>query len=299
MDPHSTQLDYIVRNNASVTAAWIDYKTDPPTLIIYQHAHRTTDPIKIPTMLAKLPRRYLTGSRLQILIAPATNQRPENDNQICYDEPIPLGTQIQPAYQPWLGTAGAPVLTNTPDTGPIWAILSCAHVLCPHIPRAGHPIHQPDQAHPACAHLTDWRIPDPVTDNLTDCAIADTLIDGYHTIDSTILHCGQPTPGWRNAIEGDEVIKSGRTTGRTTARCLASAATIQVDYHDHTCTFHDQDLYTSDEAPFGAPGDSGSAVLHKDTNKLTGLLFAGGAEITAANPIRHVAAELQLKPSFP
>ena len=98
-----------------------------------------------------------------------------------------------------------------------------------------------------------------------------------------ILDIGLPT-GHRDALIGDLVQKSGRTTEHTVNGEITSVdATINVNYGGiRMATFTDQIIIS--QPGFSAGGDSGSLVLDMN-NCAVGKLFAGSDQITIANHI--------------
>ncbi len=89
---------------------------------------------------------------------------------------------------------------------------------------------------------------------------------------------------------GMEVKKMGRTTGLTFGKIQQVDATIKVNYGVHSAFFADQ-LIAGD---MSRGGDSGSAVVTKDGNKLVGLLFAGSDVVTVMNRIQNVFSALDI-----
>ncbi|SFS69612.1 hypothetical protein [Halostagnicola kamekurae] len=91
-------------------------------------------------------------------------------------------------------------------------------------------------------------------------------------------------------LRGETVIKSGRTTGVTSADLEATSASVRVNFGpEHgPVLFRDQLVagYMSEG------GDSGSPVFADDSGELVGLLFGGSAERTILNKIANVEAEL-------
>jgi uncharacterized repeat protein (TIGR02543 family) len=81
--------------------------------------------------------------------------------------------------------------------------------------------------------------------------------------------------GWTSVSQGDNVRKSGRTTGVTSGEVLYPNVDVVVSYGSKSAYFADQIVVTQDNWSFAQPGDSGSAV-DKD-GKFVGLLFAGSA----------------------
>jgi hypothetical protein len=90
------------------------------------------------------------------------------------------------------------------------------------------------------------------------------------------------------ATLGMEVKKMGRTTGLTTGEVTQIDATVKVQYSVQSAFFADQ-IITTDMSD---GGDSGSAIVTKDDNKLVGLLFAGSDVLTVANRIQNVFSAL-------
>ena len=106
--------------------------------------------------------------------------------------------------------------------------------------------------------------------------------DGYGTPKSSIV---DPSIRMR-------VMKYGRSTGFTRGRITAINATVDVCY-DNACAlvarFVNQIVIRGFR--FSAPGDSGSLIVKAgffDSGKPVGLLFAGSATTTIANPIEAV-----------
>lgn len=294
MHPSPDQLLQLLRDNPNIILAMYDPARGARTVTIL------TDPADHPnaTLNCKAVDDY------SIVRTPARKFRPlicapsltPNDasHTDCQDEPILLGTQLQPAGARWVGTAGLPVRWADQAGHDHWGILSNWHVMHGGIATQGSPQHQPTVAQPACAHLTRWTAPDPNATNYADCAMADALIDGYHTIADELLDIGPPGDTTIDAKLGLPVIKSGRTTGLTHGTCTAVGAAVRVDYGDFVALFADQDIFAADTLPFSAPGDSGSAILGRDCSCPCSLLFAGNDTLTVGNPMRHVTKALNL-----
>ena len=98
---------------------------------------------------------------------------------------------------------------------------------------------------------------------------------------------GTPRSGPVDAKLGQSVQKYGRTTGYTVGQISGINATIDVGYSTGTARFTDQIVITGNG--FSAGGDSGSLIVTKGTllgdRRPVGLLFAGTATTTLANPI--------------
>lgn len=90
------------------------------------------------------------------------------------------------------------------------------------------------------------------------------------------------------------VKKSGRTTQFTRGRITDCNATVRVNYGPAgIATFVNQIIIQSlTPAPFSQGGDSGSLIVTNSTSQPVGLLYAGSASHTIANPISAVTAAL-------
>lgn len=298
MNQYAPDLALLLATYPHVTAAWLDHPQHPTRITIC--TSDTTNPanIHLPQRIKQLKIRVVQNQVFKTLEATARPIDHRNEHQRCQDEPINLGTQIQPAGANWVGTAGAPVRWIDTLGDEHWGILSNWHVMVPE--SENHPTlqHQPTDTFPAIATLRDATRVDPDARNLVDAAIADAFINGRHTISPRILAVGQITRPPLNAYPGLLVRKAGRTTMLTRAMCSAVGAAVRVGYRDFTATFQDQDVYTSTDEPFSAAGDSGSLIFTDGEVAPVSLLFAGGGNLTIANPIRHVAKRFNLQYPF-
>jgi hypothetical protein len=126
--------------------------------------------------------------------------------------------------------------------------------------------------------------------NVVDCAIGKC-----QAMDATreIYFNGAPR-GWRrkaDAVVGDLVRKTGRTTATTLGRIISADATIDVGYGSHgMARFKDQILTTG----MSVGGDSGSLVTTLD-NVAIGLLCAGSSQVTIVNYFENVRALLRVE----
>lgn len=122
--------------------------------------------------------------------------------------------------------------------------------------------------------------------NTLDAAIALTTAEdvGAGTPDGGY---GSPRPWTAEAELGMSVQKYGRTTGHTVGEVSGINATIDVSYRDGRARFENQIVISGQG--FSAGGDSGSLVVTKGLlagdRRPVGLLFAGTATTTLANPI--------------
>ena len=124
--------------------------------------------------------------------------------------------------------------------------------------------------------------------NTVDCAIAEPINDA--DVSEEILEVGIPI-GFSDAIVGEKVKKSGRTSGLTEGTVSSTDALVNVNYGDgKMATFIDQIMTTA----MSEGGDSGSVVLN-EVNEVVGLLFAGSDQVTIVNKISNVLKELGLE----
>ena len=123
--------------------------------------------------------------------------------------------------------------------------------------------------------------------NFVDAAIATPERDDLVSDDILEL---RRAPGLASAGVGSRVRKSGRTTGVTEGKILATDATVEVDYDDRVATFTDQLV----AGPMSEGGDSGSLLLDMD-GRAVGLLFAGSDRTTVFNRADRVAAALGIE----
>jgi hypothetical protein len=98
---------------------------------------------------------------------------------------------------------------------------------------------------------------------------------------------GSPRPWSVEAKIGATVQKYGRTTGQTVGTITGIHATVDVGYGAQRARFEDQIVISG--RGFSAGGDSGSLVVTRGAllgdRRPVGLLFAGSASTTLANPI--------------
>lgn len=124
--------------------------------------------------------------------------------------------------------------------------------------------------------------------NLVDAAIATPLEGGDVT--KNILQIGSIT-GSRPALLGMPVRKYGRTTDHTEGIVTAIHATVDVSYGGGNVARYEEQLVSG---AMSAGGDSGSLVVHRDSQDAIGLLFAGSDSSTIYSPINYVLEALDL-----
>lgn len=286
-DPKTLLTNFLIAN-PTVQAAWFDDETARTTLHVIETPNPGVKNLHIPNELAHLTIRRKYQTPIQILRLYGHPITPFNTNQDCQNEPVTLGTQIQPEGASWLGTAGAPISWIDNHQERHWGLLTNWHVAADGDERVGRSIHQPNNAYPPLAHLADWSGPDESRASHIDAAIADARVDGYHTIANQIIGIGPIGPQPIVAAIGLAASKSGRTTGLTHGHCTAVGASVRVGYGDFTALFEDQDIYEATTGAFSAPGDSGSMIVGTDCKCPASLLFAGNDVVTIGNPMRYI-----------
>lgn len=120
---------------------------------------------------------------------------------------------------------------------------------------------------------------------------------------STSIAAAPPSGTLANAANvlaaNEGVAKSGRSSGLTCSNLSSVSTNVSVDYDVNcggakafTATFSNQVIINGGN--FSASGDSGSLVVTSDTARPVGLLYAGNATSTTANPIQNVISALSL-----
>ncbi|MEM4469157.1 MAG: hypothetical protein QXS32_08845 [Candidatus Nezhaarchaeales archaeon] len=138
------------------------------------------------------------------------------------------------------------------------------------------------------AKLKDWI---PIAEggwNEVDAAIA--KVDAGIPYKNEQLGLGKAKGIRYDVKENEMLFKSGRTSEVTKGPVYATGATVSVNYGEFIAYFKNQILVIN---PFGAPGDSGSAVFDSNMN-LVGLLFAGSISHTVVCPIKSVVEKFGL-----
>lgn len=124
-----------------------------------------------------------------------------------------------------------------------------------------------------------------------------TIISGQVDESGAILEVGTLSAATVAASIGQDVKKSGRTTGLTRSSVDSLNATVQVAYDDECAgdqvfvkVFSNQIIIQNRGSRFLAGGDSGSLMVEDvDTDpRAVGLLFAGSSSLAVANPIDEV-----------
>lgn len=122
--------------------------------------------------------------------------------------------------------------------------------------------------------------------NTVDCALA--LPDKDKDVLDEILQIGTPKT-FGQAVVGEKVCKTGRTTEYTEGEVQAVDALVSVGYGaGKLAIFEDQILTTN----MLQGGDSGSLLLKTDKQTAVGLSFAGSDQVSIHNHINNVKAAL-------
>jgi hypothetical protein len=158
----------------------------------------------------------------------------------------------------------------------------------------------PDEVVGLTEHWIELQIgPDPVPSlplTTVDAALASITGPDEVDVDGVILSIGTVSETPDVPGLGMPVQKTGRTTGRTFGTITAIDVDGIVAYSGGFARFENQLAIEGNCGDlFSAPGDSGSLVLNVPSasdRQVAGLLFAGGGNITLANPIDDVLTEL-------
>ena len=144
---------------------------------------------------------------------------------------------------------------------------------------------------------------DRIPKNTVDCALC--LLDSWDiAIPKPLEVDAKCYEGLASVNVGDEVIKTGRTTGVTKGIIRATDYECRVAMNKDMTEFaYFVDQLLIEPLPpfekFSAPGDSGSSVgaFIDDKLYLIGLLFAGSEKYTVVNKISNVFEALHLDPN--
>ena len=230
------------------------------------------------------------------------------EHQVAQLRPIKLGTSggninDRSTLYCCSGTLGALV-----EGDGVQYILSNNHVLArSNLAEPGEGINQPGQIDQNCgqegivAHLSDFVVirfkrgrVAPL--NKVDAAIG-LVVDGTVDANGAILDIGEVSSETVEAMPGQAVKKSGRTTGFTQGIVTDIGVTVDVGYSkecggpaNQIARFTNQIFIAGTGGAFSAGGDSGSLIVEDAaaSPRAVGLLFAGSSTHTVANPIGAV-----------
>lgn len=227
--------------------------------------------------------------------------------------PIVGGLSIAPLNEHFVGTLGCFLRRVSGGTEQIFA-LSNNHVLADtnrlpigtQIVQPGPEVAPPGPGDVFAALSAFVPIQFPATRlnpvvNRLDCAIA-IVTDRKAIRTGTIFGVKKFTPQVLTPVPGMRVIKSGRTTGVTTGIVTATRVNgVQINYGTQSApriaTFNDTISIVGDGGvPFSAPGDSGSIIIDRDTDRPVALLFAGDGRTTTACDLGSVCSAFQAFP---
>ncbi len=257
---------------------------------------------RLPASVAGIPVEFEITGPIVALNEPAALATDEIDRRQSFPRPVPIGVSTGHSGVT-AGTIGARV-----SDGARLLALSNNHVYAnSNDAQPGDPLLQPGVA-------DGGRNPDHVVATLhdferiafcagftcplnrMDAAVALTTSDdvGYATPDDGY---GSPRSQTAAADLGMKVQKYGRTTGHTHGRVSGINAVIDVSYRGGTARFEDQILISGNG--FSAGGDSGSLIVTEGVllgdRRPVGLLFAGSATSTIANPIDVVLERFDVR----
>lgn len=236
------------------------------------------------------------------------------DHKALQSTPIQLGTSGGWAYDLANGYCCAGTLGALVEDADGQYILSNFHVLTADVVSGGNgrsvqigdPVIQPGlidvecDANQAQVVATIDGYGDPLAGANIDAAIA-AVLPGMVDPSGAILGIGTLSSATVAAYPGQDVKKSGRTTGLKSSTVDSLNATVSVSYETEcagtargTATFTGQIIVRNRRSKFLAGGDSGSLMVENaDTNpRAVGLLFAGSRSLAVANPIDEVLTKL-------
>ena len=227
--------------------------------------------------------------------------------------PIVGGVSIAPLNEHFVGTLGCFLRRISGGTEQIFA-LSNNHVLADtnrlpigtQIVQPGPEVGpaSPGDVFSALSAFVPLQFPatrlNPVVNRL-DCAIA-VVTDRKAIRTGEIFGVKKFVPQVLTPVPGMRVTKSGRTTGVTTGVVTATRVNgVQINYGTQAApriaTFNDTiSIVGDDGVPFSAPGDSGSIIIDRATNRPVALLFAGDGRTTTACDLGGVCSAFQAFP---
>lgn len=223
--------------------------------------------------------------------------------------PIELGTSGGWRYDLANGYCCGGTLGSLIQIGSTKYILSNYHVLTADIVLGGNnriaaigdPVIQPGLIDVGCdansaQNVANLSVLNVLPTANIDAGIAE-IIPGMVDPDGSILEIGELSSSIVTAYIGQEVKKSGRTTGLTRSTISGLNATISITYDDEcagafafTKVFTGQIVIANRGSRFLNSGDSGSLLVEDvDVNpRAVGLLYAGSSSTAIANPIADV-----------
>lgn len=293
------QIERTILAIPGVTGVGLGHNS-PDTIRIYLKSQCPKITCNIPESIGGVPVKQIVTGKIEALtlLEPPVSRRDRF-------RPAPGGVSIG-HFLTGAGTFG--ILCYDATTGEK-LILSNNHVLANESSiqnsraRAGDLVLQPGVSDDAniiangIGELVRWIDMDEIGDinaNEVDCAVARPT--NPEDITDEILEIGRVTE-IGEAVIGDEVMKSGRSTGLLSGKVEDVNATIKIDYgYFKGAAFRNQIVITPSIA---VGGDSGSAIIRKSDNKCVGLLVAGSERITVANRMSIVAQRMNINLGAP
>lgn len=284
------------------TATTLDDDGQPAIMLLVttQKAMRTA-----PATLDGVPVKVVFTDRIVAMGKPGTGV----SHTAIQTAPIQLGTSGGWRYDLANGYCCAGTLGSLIQVGGTQRILSNYHVFEADIVSGGNGrvattgdyVIQPGLIDISCnadnaQNVATLVVTSSLPDNNVDCSSAN-VISGMVDPDGAILEIGTLSAATVAAYVGQDVKKSGRTSGLTRSSVSGLNATVSVAYDNEcaggsafTVTFTGQILITNRASKFLAGGDSGSLLVEDVTSDphAVGLLFAGSRSIAVANPIGEV-----------
>ncbi len=274
-----------------------------PAIMLLVTSHKAMK--AAPMTIDGVPVKVVLTDRIVAMGRPGTGV----SHQAIQTAPIQLGTSGGWRYDLANGYCCGGTLGSLIQVGGTQRILSNYHVFEADITPGGNGIVattgdyiiQPGLIDVGCVadnaqNVATLVVTSSLPDNNVDCSSAN-VISGMVDSDGAILEVGTISAATVDAYVGQEVKKSGRTTGLTRSEVNGLNGTISV-YYDNECagggafnvTFTGQILVSNRASKFLAGGDSGSLMVEDaDSNPhAVGLLFAGSRSIAVANPIDEV-----------
>jgi hypothetical protein len=289
----------------------IDLGTATPALTKndFQGVEIDVEPLPIQLALATAQRAKARSSKKASAGSASSGVQPQRKRV----RPIVGGVSIAPINEHFVGTLGCFLRRVSGGTEQIFA-LSNNHVLADtnrlpigtQVVQPGPEVAptNPGDVFAALSSFVPIQFPatrlNPVVNRL-DCAIA-IVTDKRAIKTGRIFGITRFTPTVLTPVPGMRVIKSGRTSGVTTGIVTATRVNgVQINYGTRTApriaTFNDTISIVGDGGvPFSAPGDSGSIIIDRDTNRPVALLFAGDGRTTTACDLGGVCSAFQAFP---
>ncbi len=217
-----------------------------------------------------------------------------------FTRPVPIGVSTGRRDECAAGTIGARV-----KRGSTVYALSNNHVYAKENDASvGDQIVQPGlyDSKPKCTYSTKYNLA-----TLSDWVNIDFSENASNTVDAAIARTttgalgnstpsdgyGTPSSTTKTAVLDMAVQKYGRTTRDTHGIVCVTDLDVNISYSSGLAHFVNQIGVCNSGGRFNGAGDSGSLIVTDNSSKNpVGLLFAGGGNVTIANPIGYVLSAL-------